>query len=187
MKKVIRIITLAPIMAFVALSILYFSRPDIFQGPINYIISILFLTVLPLVAYPLQPFVPGFKDQGRAGQRKLAIVSAVSGYVLGMIYAVIAKTSKNLLFIYLIYLLSGIMIFITNKIIKIKASGHACGVVGPIVYLWHFIGSYALIGIILLVIVCWASVKMKRHTLSEFFLGSIIPLFSFYISNIICF
>ena len=185
MKKFIRIITLAPIMAFLALSILYLIRPYVFRGQLNYIMTIVFLTIFPLLAYPLQPFVPNFKDQGRDGQRKLAIIAAVIGYVFGIVYAMIFSHSSDLLFIYLLYLISGVTIFITNKIIKIKASGHACGVVGPIVYLWHFIGKWAALGGVVVVAVYWASLKMKRHTWAELALGSIIPIFAFYVSNIL--
>lgn len=185
MKKFVRIITLAPIMAFLALTILYLVKPYVFRGQYNYIITIVFLTIFPLLAYPLQPFIPSFKDQGRDGQRKLAIVAAVVGYVLGIVYAVAFSHSSDLLLIYLMYLVSGLVILVTNKIIKIKASGHACGVVGPVVYLWHFIGRWAALGGVFLVAVYWASLKMKRHTWAELALGSIIPIFAFYVSNIL--
>ena len=78
-EKTIRIITLAPIMALIAISLLFALRPGEFYGAANYAVAILCLTVLPLLAYPLQPYIPRYKDQGRAGQRRLAIVMAVVG------------------------------------------------------------------------------------------------------------
>ena len=64
-------------LAPVVLTFLLFAlRPSEFYGAANYAVAILCLTVLPLLAYPLQPYIPRYKDQGRAGQRRLAIVMA---------------------------------------------------------------------------------------------------------------
>lgn len=180
--KIIRTITVAPIMALVMLSILYGVRPDIFQGISHYVLSIVFLTILPLSAYPLQPFLPKFCNKGREGQRNLAIMMAVLGYLAGIVSVIFFHAQKELLLIYLAYFISGIGILFLNKIIKIRASGHACGVAGPIAILTYFIGVKALLGAIVIVPVYWSSLKMKRHTVSQLFIGSLVPVFAVIIS-----
>lgn len=177
-EKVIRVITVAPIMALVMLSILYGVHPGIFHGTSYYILSIIFLTVLPLLAYPLQPFLPKFRNKGREGQRNLAIVMAVLGYLSGIVSAIFFHAPKELLLIYLAYFISGMGVLLFNKVLKIRASGHACGVVGPISILTYFIGIKALISVIAIVPVYWASLKMKRHTISQLFFGGLIPVFT---------
>lgn len=181
LAKIIRMITLVPIMALVTLIILYRFHSDIFQGVYQYILSIIFLTILPLSAYPLQPFLPNFFEKGREGQRNLAIVMGVLGYLFGIVFTLCYNTTKELLLIYLIYFLSGIGILLFNKVFKIRASGHACGVVGPILILTYFIGRKALISIVVLALVYWSSIKMKRHTVLQLIWGSVIPIFAFII------
>ena len=41
--------------------------------------GLLFLVVLPLLAYPLQKYIPHFKDSGRDGQRSLAMIFSAAG------------------------------------------------------------------------------------------------------------
>lgn len=81
LSKIIRILTIAPIIAAVMLTIIYLTRPEQIGGAINFIMSLLFLTVLPAISYPLQPIMPYFKHQGREGQRNLAIIAANIGYI----------------------------------------------------------------------------------------------------------
>ena len=40
--------------------------------------------------------------------------------------------------IYLEYLLCGIAMLVINKAFHLKASGHACGIVGPVAMLYYF-------------------------------------------------
>ena len=76
------------------------------------------------------------------------------------------------------YLISGLLIALFNKVLKIRASGHACGVAGPVALLGCTMGWYAVFGLPLIAIVFAASLKMKRHTFSELVIGSLIAVFS---------
>jgi hypothetical protein len=79
--------------------------------------------------------------------------------------------------IYLTYFLSGIGIAVFNKIIKVPASGHACGIVGPIALSIYYIGMYGVIaGSITFLLMCWSSIKLKRHTMPQLLLGSVLPI-----------
>ena len=51
-EKIVRIVTLAPVMALLALSILLGAQPERFGGIGNYVMAVIFLTILPLLAYP---------------------------------------------------------------------------------------------------------------------------------------
>lgn len=185
-SQIIRIVTLAPIMVLLLLMILYSKRPGIFQGISNYILSVVFLTLLPIAAYPLQQYIPGFQDKGRDGQRKLAMIMAVIGYLLGIISALCFGVTKYLLMIYLTYLFSGILILLFNRVLKVRASGHACGVAGPIAILIYLLDFTAIFSIIILALVYWASLVMKRHTWSELIWGTIIPVLSLLLSITLC-
>lgn len=151
-------------------------KPYVFGKILNYIFAIFFLTILPILAYPLQPFIPYFKERGRDGQRELAMIFAVLGYLLGCVTCFISQAPTTLWIIYLEYLLSGLCILIFNKVFHLKASGHACGVVGPICLLCYFRIPALVPGLLTILIVYWASLKIGRHTFSQLLGGSIIPV-----------
>ena len=67
--KIIRILTVAPFMAIVTLSLLLIFKAEIYPNIWYYLLSLFFLGFLPLLAYPLQKFIPFFKNEGRNGQR----------------------------------------------------------------------------------------------------------------------
>ena len=177
----IRIITLPPIIAGILVSLLYFLLPGSF-GLMEYILSLVFLVVLPLLGYPLQRFIPGFKDKGREGQRNLALIMSIVGYIAGFIVALCTNVSGILFIVYLTYLISGALLILFNKGFKIKASGHAGGFAGPLTVAICLISSWFYFGLAVLALVFWASLKMKRHTLSQLIIGSFIPVAAFFVS-----
>ena len=144
------------------------------------------LSVLPLLAYPLQKFIPKFKDKGRDGQRTLAMIFSASGYVCGVAVAFAFGAPKELKMVFVEYLLCGISILVSSKVFKKKASGHACGVVGPVAML-TYLGLYipAAVGAILTLPVYVSSLKTRRHTAFELLLGSIIPIAMLLINHLI--
>jgi hypothetical protein len=172
-------------MALMLLIILYVTRFDIFGNYLNLILAILFLVVLPVLAYPLQPIVPHFKEKGRDGQRSLAMWMSSAGYVAGITTALLLPVSNYLLIIYLTYLFSGISLVLLNKVFKIKASGHACGVAGPVFSLIYFLGPWVLFGILLLAAVYWASLSMKRHDKAELLIGTTVPTYALLLAFLI--
>lgn len=182
--KSIRIITIAPIMATALLLILFYSGLGIYGTTQSLILAIIFIVLLPVLAYPIQMLIPQLRAMGREEQRKIAIIAANVGYIYGIAAAYSIHASKELFIIFLTYLFSGLLIFLSNKFM-IKASGHACGVAGPVAVLIYFLGLPYLGGLVLLVLIFWASLVMKRHTLSELILGSLIPVVSLFFA-VVC-
>ena len=107
------------------------------------------------------------------------------GYILGLVSVLFLPVSNYLLVIYLTYLISGVSLVLLNKVFKIKASGHACGVAGPIFSLIYFLGPWVLLGLLLLAAVYWASLSMKRHDKSELLIGSTVPTYAFLLAFLI--
>ena len=98
---------------------------------------------------------------------------------LSKIFAVNNKMERRavmLKIIYLEYLLCGIGMLLLNKAFKVKASGHACGIVGPMLLFIYF-GLYipAIVGTVLVLPVYISSVRTKQHTLPQLIGGSAIP------------
>lgn len=177
MKKtafVMRIITVAPFIAFMTVSLIYLFAYDTVSGLSHYLNFIISYTVFPLLAYPVSYLIPKLKAKGRKFQRKLAIVFSVAGYLAAFIFLSVSGGSHNEWMICLSYLLSGIIIALLSFVFKFKASGHACGVSGPIAMLIYIFGPVWIIGYLLLGAVFWCSLKTKRHTLPELIAGSLI-------------
>jgi hypothetical protein len=69
MKKfayIIRVLTLAPLMALVMLLILYFRDPSFFGSFAVFILAVIFLVVFPLLAY-----LPSIKTRAGTGSERL--------------------------------------------------------------------------------------------------------------------
>ena len=182
----IRAVTAPHIFALLLLSLLYVLHPSYFGSIWMLIAGIFCLTVLPILAYPLQRFIPPFKDKGRDGQRTLAMIFSAFGYVCGVTVAFIFGAPRELKMVFVEYLLCGISILVSSKVFKKKASGHACGVVGPVAML-IYLGLYipAAVGAVLTLPVYVSSLKPRRHTAMEVLLGSIIPVAMLLINHLI--
>ena len=182
----VRKITIPPVFAGVLLLAVYLSYPDT-VGSIWYVISgVVFLAILPVLAYPLQKYIPGFKDKGRDGQRSLAMLFSFAGYLLGTILTFVLSAPEIVKIIFLEYLLCGITMLVFNKLFKLKASGHACGVIGPMLLMVYFkLYIPAVVCALFAVPVFIASVHTKRHTPLQLLGGSLIPLAMLAIVNLI--
>ena len=185
LAKLIRVLTIAPFMAAVTLTVLFTVRPEQIGGVFNYAMSLLFLAVLPVLSYPLQKIIPPLKRRGREGQRNLAIIMANLGYIAGIAFALAADTPRELLILYTTYFLSGLLIVLFNKVLKVRASGHACGIAGPVALLTFFAGPWALTGTAVLAAAWWASISMKRHSHREFAVGAVLPVAALFLSAFI--
>ena len=71
LAKLIRALTVPPIMVTALLLILLFGA-DVFPETLDFIFSLVFLAVVPVLAYVAQKLLPGWKDGGQKAQRKLA-------------------------------------------------------------------------------------------------------------------
>ncbi len=173
----IRKITVPPVFVTILLILVYCCHPDYFGSAWQLAVGLLCLAVLPLMAYPLQKYIPKFKGKGREGQRTLAMIFSFVGYLVGTVVAFACAAPFQLKIVYLEYLLCGIAILVFNKGLRMKASGHACGIVGPVLLLIYF-KQYiaAVIGALLIVPVYISSIKTKRHTAKQLIGGTLIPV-----------
>ena len=175
--KIVRMITLAPVLAAFSITMIGLFCPEVFPTVWHYGYTVLYLGILPLLAYPLQSVTPHFKDKGRDGQRTLAMIYAVAGYIFCLLTNLFASATSGMWIICLEYLLSGILILVFNKGLHIKLSAHGCGSAGPIFLLLYF-GLYipASLMAIVTVLAYVASVKAKHHTVPQLIGGSAVSI-----------
>ena len=153
---------------------LFVFVPGIFIHVSDYIMAVSFISIFPSLAYVLQiPLKKWFP--GRDGQRNLAIILSVVGYICGLATSIFLQQSPQLIFIYLTYFICGFVILISSKVFHFKLSGHAVGSAGPVAMLIMFHQWIFLIGIPVLVCVFLSSYKLKRHTIAQIVSGIILP------------
>ncbi|MFA9398618.1 MAG: hypothetical protein ACERKV_10190 [Clostridiaceae bacterium] len=178
--KFIRIITVPPILVLSLFIILFFLKDNIFKNISEFFLSILFLMLIPVLAYPLASIIPKYKDRGRDGQRSLAFILSLVGYAAAIIYGLISHSSNSLMLIYMTYFLSIVILTVFNKVIKLRASGHACSITGPLILLIYLIGWKSVLPcVIIFALIIWSSLLLKRHTLKEIVTGSLSAMISF--------
>lgn len=183
--KFIRVITIAPVMAVILLLVLFCAAPQYGITRCQFFFSLLFLAVMPVLAYPLQPYIKPFKNQGRTGQRNLAIIFSVIGYLCGLAYSLLLAPNKVLSIVYLTYLLSGVIIALFTRFTPLKASGHACGIVGPATVIICYVSWWGLLLLIPYTLTFFSSVRMKRHSVTEYLIGSLVPIASLALASLI--
>ena len=177
---IVRIVSVPPVMVGILLLLLYTLREDVFASGWEFAASLGGLTVLPVLAYPVSAMIPALREKGREGRRSLAMYFSTVGYVAVFVYGLIAGVGTGLMHIYAGYLFSVVIILVGNKVFKVRISGHACSVSGPLVYSGYFLGLWGiLVGIVCWIVILWASLVMKRHTFREFVFGTLTCLFSF--------
>ena len=169
--KAVRVLTLPPVMVFVLILLLGDQIP-----PRHHEMAIVLLCMAPLISYLYWRISPALREQGRKSQRRLAIQFSVVGYICGTVYCIVDGGSETELFMYLCYVVSGVLIALSSAVFHVKSSGHAAGVVGPALILALRVSPWYLFGLLLMIPVSISSVKLGRHTPRELLLGSCYPL-----------
>jgi hypothetical protein len=106
------------------------------------------------------------------GERKVAFVLSIVGYVIGTIVMVVFFSEARLyLALMLSYMFTVVGLVIIN-LLHYKASGHAAGVSGPATALTIRYGWPGAISYLLLVLVAVAKMNIKEHTLGQLCTGA---------------
>ena len=170
---VIRLITLPPVIALCAISILHFQL-GLFPGS-SFSFALFCLSFLPLLPYPICFMIPSLRYRGRFIQRGMAVVFSVIGYVTGTAYCLLNNLHGMELCIFLSYLLSGAVIALLSFCFRFKCSGHASGMAGPITLLGMLISPVFFFCYLLLIPVFVSSLQLKRHSKEELVAGALTP------------
>lgn len=178
--QIVRIVTIPPVLILFMLLILFGAFGERFASVGELIVAVIFLSLVPACAYPLAKLRKSTEEDSREIQRNMAFILNLGGYLIALLAGKAMKCSGMLMCVLFSYLLAVLILTCLNKICKIRASGHACSCTLPYLFLSYWLkGGTVLICIILYGIEFWASVQLKRHTISEFLAGSITALVTF--------
>ena len=183
LASVIRIVTVPPVMVIALLLILYFYLPQPFGTLPELLTAIALLGLVPLLAYPLQPVFPHYRQRGREGRRELAFVLTGVGYTIAFLWALPAGTSPAVRTVCAGYCFSALLLTLCNKVLHRRASGHACSAVGPLLFLIYYFGWWLLLpSVVIAALIAWASVTLRRHTPIDLLWGTLCSMFGFAIA-----
>lgn len=182
--KIIRAATTAPFFAFFLCLFAGLLSEGAFASAAHYGMATFFLTVLPLLAYPVAYLVPALHKRGRNTERNLAIVFSVAGYIGGFLYVMLCGGTGFEKVVFGTYLISGVIVAVCTCV-HFKASGHTCGCSGPIAILAKFVSPWFLLGYLFLIPICWSSRKLKRHSAGQLAAGTVVPVLALWISCIL--
>ena len=174
--KVVRVATVPPILITGMLITLTIAVDDFCGSGAQMVLAILLLGLVPVLAYPLQKLLPT-KGEVREEQRNMAFVLTFTGYLTALLCAVVGNCGRQLRYIIVSYFISMTLLLFLNKVLHVRASGHACSVTGTLYFLSFFLGARAVLPCILIAAaVVWASLRLKRHTIQEIFWGAAVCL-----------
>ena len=179
--KIIRCVAIPPTFVAILSVLMYLFKPEAFRNVWDLTVLIIALAVLPALAYPLAAIIPYFREKGRSGSRTLAFIGSTVGYIGGAVYSAVSGATGDLKFIFFGYLIALYALTMLNKVFKVKASGHACGILGPMLYMVYFFGLIWLIPFtVIAALVVWSSIYRKSHTAKELLLGAACACLGFF-------
>ena len=170
--KFIRVISVPPVMITLLVWLVAAKRDDVFRSPGEILGTLLFLGLLPMAAY--LPFFSGTGEGKRENQRKNAFRFTLVGYTAMVIWVNAIFASAKLMLIAHTYFFSILLLTLFNRVLKIKASGHACSVTGPILLTAYLLGwQWCLPWCLLAWGVAWSSRCLGRHTKGQLAAGAL--------------
>ena len=178
--QIVRMITVPPVLILFMLLILFGVFGESFASLSELIMAVVFLSLVPACAYPMAKLRKNTVKDSRETQRNMAFILNLAGYLIALLAGKKMQCSEMMTCVLSSYLLAVLVLTFLNKICKIRASGHACSCTLPYLFLSYWLkGVTVLVCMILYGIEFWASVYLKRHTVSEFLAGSITALVVF--------
>ncbi len=171
-----RVFTAPPVVVLASFTLIY-ARTNLFASLWHYLLLVGCLGLLPALAYPISLLVPALRRRGRDAQRPLALALSVAGYLLGALVVFLSPSvfTNFERVVVCAYLFSGVVIAVSSKL-GFKCSGHAAGVAGPAFLLTLALGAPGALGFLPLALVIWSSLRLRRHTLPQLFVGALLPI-----------
>ena len=183
----VRVVSVPPVMVSLLILVLAVFADGFFNSKLEIFAMLLFMAIIPVLAYPLSWLIPCVRRKGREGQRNLAFALTAAGYVLGWLYGKLVSGNREQLLVYTIYLISLLLLLLWNKVFRLRASGHGCSVTGPTVLAGYYLGwPGVMIGAACYALIFWASVTTGRHKWDEFLGGSVLCFASCGIAWLLC-
>lgn len=184
MAHVVRVVTIPPLMIATLLCMLYFAKGFSFASRIDMSVAFAGLVLLPVLAYPVWSVFGNKTSDKRKGQRRLAFIFSIIGYVCCFIYSLRFGTAA-IREIFYTYFFTVILLALLNKVFHVRASGHAASSISPVVFSTAYLTPTVtfLFGVLFAASV-WASIYLKRHKWQDIMAGICSMIASFILAKL---
>ncbi len=151
------------------------------QPKIGVILAFVFTFILPLIIFISLKKYGKIKDYDASIKEErtflyfVGIVLCLIGYAISCNY----KLNENFTILWIIYAVNTSVLIIINKFWKISA--HMIGVSAPIAAFIYWGSINALLFLIICVILAWARLRLKMHTISQIIVGFLFGFLLTYI------
>ena len=139
-------------------------------------IILFFATLLPLtmvVTLTRRGIIPDIWASERES-RVIPFAGAIISYLLGAVTLIVARSPAPITSLMLCYVgNTTIMMLIT---LRWKISVHASGIAGPLTALIYLLGTIAIPLSLLILLVAWARLKLKAHTIPQVAVGALLTV-----------
>jgi membrane-associated phospholipid phosphatase len=112
-------------------------------------------------------------------ERSLPYLAAVLFYIIGIIVLIYYKINIITIAFWFCYISNTFVIFLINK--RWKISAHAMGGSGPLAAITYVLGPVGLIFTVVVLLISWARIKLKVHSLSQVIAGGLFGFVSTYL------
>lgn len=169
---------LAPVtvsLPFVVLVALYHAR-NVLLSLLYALITLFFLSIGPLLYILVAVRMGKISDidVSRRTERAGPFLFGISSVLVGWLVLIIAQGPANLQTVLIITAVSGIVMMVTTLWWKISI--HASTMGGAATMLTAFYGAIMLPTFLLLILVSWSRVVLRRHTVLQVVAGSLVSI-----------
>jgi membrane-associated phospholipid phosphatase len=140
------------------------------------LIILFFATLLPLtmvVILSRQGIIPDIWASERES-RVIPFTGAIISYLLGAAILVAARSPVPITSLMLCYVGNTLVMMLIS--LRWKISVHASGIAGPLTALVYLLGTIALPLLLLILLVGWARLKLKAHTIAQVATGALLTI-----------
>lgn len=182
LAQCLRAVSLPAVLALLLLCLLRIQHPVYFVGN-SFWISIITVVIIPLLPYPISLVQSKVGAERRETQRSIAFKLTLVGHTAALLYGWIKGLCPELMLIYWTYFLSIFVLFVFNKLLRIRASAHGAGMSGAFFLMPYLLASvWYLPCAAMIAAVCWSSVVLGRHTIRELIFGGCCGGIAFFLS-----
>ena len=175
-RHISNILAPAPIsLPFILLIALYHAR-NVLQAVLYALLTLFFLCVGPLLYIVTAVHMGKISDMdvSRRTERAGPFLFGISSVLAGWLALIILHGPRNLQTVLIITAVSGIVMTVTTLWWKISI--HASSMGGAATILTAFYGAVMLPTFLLLILVSWSRVILRRHTVLQVVAGSLVSI-----------
>jgi membrane-associated phospholipid phosphatase len=136
-------------------------------------ISLIFATIIPsIIAFLWVKYKKLEIDMPRKEDRFYPLLWILSSYLLGVIILYLISAPSITTILMVCYFTNTLAVLLISLFWKISI--HSVGVAGPVAALIYVFGYVGLIAIIIIPVVMWSRLYLRRHTLSQVITGALL-------------